>query len=65
MYFVWTSEQTAITSLYSMNLPVFKTEAECLLRGKNWFFKSDWYGFVFKGLMRQVCTTDYYLFSNI
>ena len=28
MCFVWISEQTAILSLYSINLPVFKTEAE-------------------------------------
>ena len=28
MCFVWISEQTAIISLYSINLPVFKTEAE-------------------------------------
>ena len=28
MCFVWISEQTAIISLYSINLAVFKTEAE-------------------------------------
>jgi len=28
MCFVWTSEQTAIISLYNINLPVFTTEAE-------------------------------------
>ena len=28
MYFVWISEQTAIISLYSINLAGFKTEAE-------------------------------------
>ena len=28
MCFAWISEQTAIISLYSFNLPVFKTEAE-------------------------------------
>ena len=28
MCFVWISEQTAIISLYSINLPVFKTQAE-------------------------------------
>ena len=28
MYFAWISEQTAILSLYSVNLSVFKTEAE-------------------------------------
>jgi hypothetical protein len=35
MCFVWISEQTAIISLYSINLSVFITEAECLLRGAN------------------------------
>ena len=28
MRFAWISEQTAIIYLYSINLPVFKTEAE-------------------------------------
>ena len=28
MLFVWMSEQTAIVSLYSINLSVFKTKAE-------------------------------------
>ena len=35
MCFVWISEQTAIISLYNINLPVFKTEAEsifCVVR---------------------------------
>ena len=41
MCFVWISEQTAIISLYNINLTVFKTEAECLLRGTKWVFKSD------------------------
>ena len=41
MCFVWISEQTAIISLYSINLSVFKKEAECLLRGTKWVFKSD------------------------
>ena len=50
MCFVWISEQTAIISLYSINLSVFKTEAECLLHGTNWVFKSDIYIFVLKGL---------------
>ena len=49
---VWISEQSAIISLYSINLLVFKTEAECLLRGTNWVFKSDRYSFVLKGLKR-------------
>ena len=42
--------KTAIISLYSINLSVFKTEAECLLRGTKWVFKSDKYSFVLKGL---------------
>jgi len=50
MRFAWISEQTAIISLYSINLSVFITEAECLLRGTNWVFKSDGYSFVLKGL---------------
>ena len=29
---------------------IFKTEAECLLRGTNWVFKSDRYSFVLKRL---------------
>jgi hypothetical protein len=33
MCFAWIWEQTAIISLYSINLFVFITEAECLLRG--------------------------------
>jgi hypothetical protein len=49
--FVWISEQTAITSLYSINLSVFITEAECLLRGTDLVFKSDSYSFVLKKLM--------------
>ena len=51
MCFAWISEQTAIISLYSINLSVFITEAECLLRGTNWVFKSDSYSFVLKGLI--------------
>ena len=39
--FAWISEQTAIISLYYINLLVFKTEAECLLRGTIWVFKID------------------------
>jgi len=38
MCFVWTSEQTAIISLYSVDWLVFITEMECLLRGTNWIF---------------------------
>ena len=39
--FVCISEQTAIITLYNTNLSVFKTEAECLLRGTDWVFKLD------------------------
>ena len=38
MCFVWISEQTAIISLNSINLPVFKTEAEsvyCAVRNES------------------------------
>jgi hypothetical protein len=50
MCFTWISEQTAIISLYSINLSVFITETECLLRGTNRVFKSDSYSFVLKML---------------
>ena len=50
MCFVWIGEQTAIISLYSINLSVFKTEAECLLRGTSWVFKCNSYSYVLKGL---------------
>jgi len=50
MCFVWISEQTAIISLYSNNLSVFITEAECVLRGTDWVFKSDGYTLIFRGL---------------
>jgi len=40
MCFAWLSEQTAIIPLNSTSLPVFITEAECLLRGTTWVFKS-------------------------
>jgi hypothetical protein len=36
MCLAWISEQTAIISLYSINLTVFITEAERFLRGTNW-----------------------------
>ena len=42
----WISEQTAIISLYSINLSVIINEAEYLLRGTDWVFKSDSYSFV-------------------
>ena len=52
MFVAWISEQTAIISLYSINLPGFKNRSgECLLRGMNWVFKSDRYSFVLKGLI--------------
>ena len=51
MCFVWFLQQRAIISVYSINLSVFKTEAECLLRGRKWVFKSDRYSFVLKGLI--------------
>jgi len=47
--FIW--KQTAIISLYNINLSLFLTETECLLRGTDWVFKSDGYSFVLKGLM--------------
>ena len=53
MCFVWIWEQTAIISLYSINWSVFITEAECLLRGTKWVFKSDRHSFVLKGLNAQ------------
>jgi hypothetical protein len=38
--FVWVSDQTAIITVYSINLLVFITEDEvCLLRGTIWVFK--------------------------
>ena len=51
MSLAWISEQTAIISLYSINLSVFITEAECFLRGTNWVLKSDVHSFVLKGLI--------------
>ena len=50
------SEQTANISLYSINLSVFITEPECLLRGTNWAFKSDSYSSVLNGLTVQLLT---------
>jgi hypothetical protein len=41
MCFTLISEQRAIISLHYINLLVFITEAECLLRGTDWVFKSD------------------------
>jgi hypothetical protein len=38
MCFVWIWEQTAITSLYTINWLVFITQTECLLRGTDWTF---------------------------
>ena len=36
--FVWISEQTPVTSLYSINWLIFITETECLLRGTDCTF---------------------------
>ena len=57
MCFVWISEQTAIISLYNINLAVFKTETECLLRGTKWTFKSARSSFVLKGLKKPHCVS--------
>jgi hypothetical protein len=38
--FLWISEQTVIFSVCSINWLVYTTEAECLLRGTDWIFKS-------------------------
>jgi hypothetical protein len=42
-------------SLYSITLSVFITEAECLLRGTDWVFKSYRYSFVLKWLITDTC----------
>jgi DNA integrity scanning protein DisA with diadenylate cyclase activity len=55
MCFVWISEQTVIISLYSTNLSVFITEADCLLRGTNWVFKLDRYTLVLKRVNYIFC----------
>ena len=52
--FAWISEQAVINSLYNINWLVFITEAECLLRGTNWVFKSDKYSFVLKSLASRL-----------
>ena len=39
MCFVWITEKTAITSLYSINWLVFIKETECFLRGTSRVFK--------------------------
>jgi hypothetical protein len=38
MCFVWISEQTTISSLYSINWLVFIRDGMCLLRGTGWIF---------------------------
>jgi hypothetical protein len=53
MCFAWISEKTAIFSVHSNNLSVFISEAECLLRVRNWAFKSDRYSFVLEGLIMK------------
>ena len=56
MCFAWIWEQTAIISLYIINLSVFKNRSrECLLPGTKWVFKLDRYSFVLKGLTRDLC----------
>jgi hypothetical protein len=52
--FLWISEQTAIISLYNINLTGFYNwSRECLLRGTDWVFKCDWYSFVLKRLNKK------------
>jgi hypothetical protein len=53
MCFACISEQTT----YIINLSVFITETECLLRGTDWVFKSDVYGFALKGLNHYFINT--------
>jgi hypothetical protein len=48
--FACISEQTAIISVYTINLSIFITQAECLLCGTNGVFKSERYSVVFKKL---------------
>ena len=43
-------KKTAIISLYSNDLSIFITKAECLLRSTNCVFNCDRYSFVLKGL---------------
>ena len=53
MCFVWISEQTAIISLYSINLSVFKTETEgvyCAVRNGS-LNQTDTFSYL-KGLMQ-------------
>jgi hypothetical protein len=64
--FAWISEQTAIISPYSINLPVFYNRGrKCLLRGTNWVFKSDSYSFVLKNLICviSVIMLNFFLFT--
>ena len=59
MCFTWISEQTAIISLYSINLSGFFYNrcSECLLRGSNWIFNSISYSFVLKSLTKFATST--------
>ena len=50
MCFVWISEQTAIISLYSINLSVFITEAESVYCAVRPGSLNQTYSFVLKGL---------------
>ena len=46
MYFVWISEQTAITSLYDINLLVFINETEsvyCAVRTESLYNNNNYY----------------------
>jgi len=56
MCFAWISEQTAIISLYSINLSVFIAEAECLLRGTDWVFNTNSYSFFLERLIMYTNT---------
>jgi len=68
MCFVWIWEQTAIISLYSINLFGFYNRGrECLLRGTEWVFKSDRNGFVREGSTNWTVsdTKGYYQSANL
>ena len=59
-YCAYYSTRSAVTELwedytYIINLSVFITEAECLLRGTNWVFKLDRWSFVLKRLIYGLC----------
>jgi hypothetical protein len=63
MCFVWISEQTAITFLYSINRLVFVTETEsvyCAVRISSSYIKQI--RFVFKGLITDSCPSLFTVF---